>query len=60
MPGHFQVELRDLDREHDLRLLKLVGAKTLPELPLPAEQFAAVRRDLALEVVPRSSPMQEG
>ena len=60
MTRNGQVELSDLDGEHDLGLLELVGAKSLPELPLSAEQLTAVRRDLALEVVAEASPMQEG
>ena len=59
MTRNGQVELSDLDGEHDLGLLELVGAKAFPELPLSAEQLTAVRRDLALEVVAEASPMQE-
>jgi len=37
MTRNSQVELGDLDCEHDLGLLELVGAEALPELPLSAE-----------------------
>jgi len=59
MTRNSQVELSDLDGEHDLGLLELVGAEALPELPLSAEQLTAVRGDLAFEVVPKASPMQK-